>query len=218
MFNFELHAQDLNSDNTPADSIPTGTLLLYTGDTIAFKLIEQTERILRGLKMKGDLWSLKSYPKESVFKYSDKNIDVIYYSNRILIDNPMTKTEMEQFILGKKTAKYEYNSRSEFFKGFTFGLVLSMIDTYEFRNVNDRGFFNNSASWLTITSPMWSTVLIRINLNQLNRNRNLLEIENLEACYYQGFDQVFLWKNSRSIVGGSILGASLVVAIKILLD
>ena len=65
---------------------------------------------------------------------------------------------------------------------------------------------------------MWSTTLVKLKLNKLNQSRDYLEVDDLKACYFQGYDQIFIKKNSKSIVGGSILGASLVVAIKILLN
>ena len=124
----------------------------------------------------------------------------------------------EQFVSGKKTAKYEYSSRNEFFKAIFFGFALSMIDTYEFRNGFSGGFFQNSASWLTISSPMWSTFLIKRRQNKLNKSRNTIEIDDLKACYYQGYDNVFIKKNTKAVLGCSILGASIVVATKILLE
>ena len=45
-----------------------------------------------------------------------------------------------------------------------------------------------------------------------------LEVDNLEACYFQGYDQIFMKKNTKSILSGSILGASIIVATKILLS
>ena len=93
-----------------------------------------------------------------------------------------------------------------------------MLDTYEFRNSYDKGFLKNSASWLTISSPFLSTPLIKFKLKQLNNTRDYLEVDNLKACYFQGYDQIFIKKNTKSIVSGSILGASLIVATKILLS
>ena len=93
-----------------------------------------------------------------------------------------------------------------------------MLDTYEFRNTHDKGFFKNSASWLTISAPKRSTSLVKLKLNQLNKTRNYTEVDNTKACYFQGYDQIFVKKNSKSIVSGSILGASLVVVLKILLN
>lgn len=202
----------------PIDSIDSGTLYFYTGDTVVFKLVEQTEWTLHGLKMKGNLWSLKNYDKQSVFKYKINQNEQIFYMPKPFEKNAMTKTEMANYISGKKTANYEYKAKGEFLKGFAFGILLSMLDTYEFRNTNDKGFFKNSASWLTISSPMWSTTLVKLKLNQLNQSRDYLEVDDLKACYFQGYDQIFIKKNSKSIVGGSILGASLVVVLKILLN
>ena len=93
-----------------------------------------------------------------------------------------------------------------------------MLDTYEFRNTYDNGFFKNSASWLTISSPFLSTPLIKLKLKQLNKTRDYTEVDNLEACYFQGYDQIFMKKNTKSILSGSILGASIIVATKILLS
>ena len=53
---------------------------------------------------------------------------------------------------------------------------------------------------------------------QLNKTRDYLEVDNLEACYFQGYDQIFIKKNTKSILSGSILGASIIVATKILLS
>ena len=167
--------------------------------------------------MKGNLWSLKNYDKQSVFKYKLNHNEQIFYIPKPFEKNSMTKTEMANYISGKKTANYEYKAKGEFLKGFAFGILLSMLDTYEFKNTIDRGFFKNSASWLTISSPMWSTTLVKLKLNQLNQSRDYLEVDDLKACYFQGYDQIFIKKNSKSIVGGSILGASLVVVLKILL-
>lgn len=202
----------------PIDSIDSGTLYFYTGDTVVFKLVEQTEWTLHGLKMKGNLWSLKNYDKQSVFKYKSNQKEQIFYIPKPFEKNAMTKTEMVHYISGKKTANYEYKAKGEFLKGFAFGILLSMLDTYEFRNTNDKGFLKNSASWLTISSPMWSTTLVKLKLNQLNQSRDYSEVDDLKACYFQGYDQIFIKKNSKSIVGGSILGASLVVVLKILLN
>ena len=65
---------------------------------------------------------------------------------------------------------------------------------------------------------MWSTFLIKRKQNKLNKNRNTLEIDDLKACYYQGYDNVFIRKNTKAVLGGSILGASIVVATKIFLE
>ena len=125
----------------PIDSIDSGTLYFYTGDTVVFKLVEQTEWTLHGLKMKGNLWSLKNYDKQSVFKYKSNHKEQIFYIPKPFEKNAMTKTEMAHYISGKKTANYEYKAKGEFLKGFAFGILLSMLDTYEFRNTNDKGFF-----------------------------------------------------------------------------
>ena len=55
-------------------------------------------------------------------------------------------------------------------------------------------------------------------LKQLNKTRDYTEVDNLEACYFQGYDQIFMKKNTKSILSGSILGASIIVATKILLS
>ena len=91
----------------PIDSIDPGTLYFYTGDTVVFKLVEQTEWTLYGLKMKGNLWSLKNYAKESIFKYTLNNKDQVFYIRKPFEKNQMTKTEMAHYVIGKKTAKYE---------------------------------------------------------------------------------------------------------------
>ena len=208
----------MSSRTLPIDSIDSGTLYFYNGDTVVFKLVEQNEWTLHGLKMKGNLWSLKNYAKESIFKYTLNNKDQVFYTQKPFEKNPMTKTEMANNIMGKKTANYEYKAKGEFLKGFAFGIILSMLDTYEFRNTYDKGFFKNSASWLTISSPFLSTPLIKLKLKQLNNTRDYLEVDNLEACYFQGYDQIFMRKNTKSVLSGSILGASLIVATKILLS
>ena len=215
---FKLHSQYIDSHTLPIDSINTGTLYFYNGDTVVFKLVEQTEWTLHGLKMKGDLWSFKNYAKESVFKYSTVEKNHVFYIPKPFENNPMTKAEMEHYVFGKKTANYGYKTKGEFLKGFAFGIILSMLDTYEFRNTHDKGFFKNSASWLTISAPMWRTSLVKLKLNQLNKTRNYIEVDNAKACYFQGYDQIFVKKNSKSIVSGSILGASLVVVLKILVN
>ena len=56
----------MSSRILPIDSIDSGTLYFYNGDTVVFKLVEQNEWTLHGLKMKGNLWSLKNYAKESI--------------------------------------------------------------------------------------------------------------------------------------------------------
>ena len=71
--------------------------------------------------------------------------------------------------------------------------------------------FKYSASCLTISSPIWNTSFDK--LKQLYKIRYYLEIDNLNACYIQEYDQIFLRKNTKSIKGGSILGASLVVVV-----
>ena len=201
------------------DSIPTGTLLFNDGDTIVFKLYNENDWLVNGFKMKGELWTIKSYPKSSLFHFdSDDMGKQFFYQYAPSKGNFMTLKEMQQFVSGKKTAKYEYSSRTEFFKAIFFGFALSMLDTYEFRNGFSGGFFQNSASWLTISSPMWSTFLIKIKQNKLNKSRNTIEIDDLKACYYQGYDNVFIKKNTKAVLGGSILGASIVVATKILLE
>ena len=42
--------------------------------------------------------------------------------------NFMTLKEMQQFVSGKKTAKYDYSSRNEFYKAISL-VYLSMLDT-----------------------------------------------------------------------------------------
>ena len=201
------------------DSISTGTLFFNDGDTIVFKLYNENDWLVNGFKMKGELWTIKSYPKSSLFHFdSDDKGEQFFYQYAPSKGNFMTLKEMQQFVSGKKTAKYEYSSRNEFFKAIFFGFALSMIDTYEFRNGFSGGFFQNSASWLTISSPMWSTFLIKRRQNKLNKSRNTIEIDDLKACYYQGYDNVFIKKNTKAVLGGSILGASIVVATKILLE
>ena len=169
--------------------------------------------------MKGELWTIKSYPKSSLFHFdSNEKGKQFFYQYAPSQGNFMTLTEMEQFVIGRKTAKYNYSAKSEFIKAIFFGVTLSLVDTYEFRNGFNGGFFQNSASWLTISSPMWSTFLIKRKQNKLNNSRNTIEIDDLKACYYQGYDNVFIKKNTKAVLGGSILGASIVVAIRILLE
>ena len=124
----------------PIDSIDSGTLYFYTGDTVVFKLVEQTEWTLHGLKMKGNLWSLKNYAIGNPYSNTNQITKSIFYIPKPFEKNAMTKTEMEHYISGKKTANYEYKAKGEFLKGFAFGILLSMLDTYEFRNTNDKGF------------------------------------------------------------------------------
>jgi hypothetical protein len=76
--------------------------------------------------------------------------------------------------------------------------------------------FKYSASCLTIFPAIWNSSFDK--LNSLNKIRYYLEVGNLNSCYFQGYDQIFVRKNTKSIKGGSFLGASLVLAVKILLN
>ena len=62
------------------DSIPTGTLLFNDGDTIVFKLYNENDWLVNGFKMKGELWTIKRYPKSSLFHfdYYDKGKQFFY--------------------------------------------------------------------------------------------------------------------------------------------
>ena len=80
----------MSSRILPIDSIDSGTLYFYNGDTVVFKLVEQNEWTLHGLKMKGNLWSLKNYAKESIFKYTLNNKDQVFYTQKPFEKNPMT--------------------------------------------------------------------------------------------------------------------------------
>ena len=98
----------------PIDSIDSGTLYFYTGDTVVFKLVEQTEWTLHGLKMKGNLWSLKNYDKQSVFKYKSNHKEQIFYIPKPFEKNAMTKTEMAHYISGKKQLIMNIKQRVNF--------------------------------------------------------------------------------------------------------
>ena len=187
-------------------------LQLFSGDTVIYNLSQSKTDHITGFKKKknNDIWTFKIYPNNDVAFYTLKNQEKVWiYQPNPSQGNFLEISQMEKYTNGKKEAKYYYKPIRHFVSGIVFGSALGLIDTYE----EGTGFLNKPNGFLSLATPLISTIIIRTKKHKLVRLSSMTENEVLQSHYKKGYISGKKIKNSLASAFGSLIG---IIAIFIL--
>jgi len=183
----------------------TVILQLLKGDTVIYKLIQNEADHLTGFKKKknNDIWTFKIYPKNELVYYRLKNQEKIWiYEQNISNGNFLAFNEMDNFIQGKKNAKYHYKPIGHFAAGIILGLGLSFFDTYK----SESGILSDAIGTLSLTTPLLSTIILRTKKHKVVSLSSMTKDEILQSHYKKGYYSGKKIKNSFASFTGSLMG------------
>ena len=208
------------------DDLSIGSLYFLSGDTLAFKKVEIEKLYISGFQKRkiNDKWFIKSYSADDLLYYKINSDKHYFYKYKPSEGGFLSKDEMEQYVLGEKDAKYRFKPKKIFIYSALFGLVMSLFDTsfdfyekgsgWQFNSSSYKGVFGSDPGFITISTPLLSTFLIKQNKLKL-LNRSIMEEEDvLEESYRHGYESIRHAKNTKSVTRGSLFGLGLVIAIK----
>lgn len=185
-------------------------LNLMSGDTVIYKLSENNSSHITGFKKKTnkDIWKFKIFSEDEVafYTYSNGEKNWMYQTNP-KIGQFLKRDEMEQYILGKRDAKFNYKPIKYFVGSLFFGLVVGGIDTYK----KNEGILSKSNSVLSLSVPLISSTLFITKKNKFNNRLNMNEKQNLEYHYSNGFNASKKTKNNVASFTGSLFGVLVVI-------
>ena len=98
-------------------------LNLVSGDTVIYKLSENNTSHITGFKKKTnkDIWKFKIFSEDEVAFYTYLNGQKTWmYQTNPKIGQFLKRDEMEQYILGKRDAKFNYRPKKHFIGGLPF--------------------------------------------------------------------------------------------------
>jgi hypothetical protein len=183
----------------------TVILQLLKGDTVIYKLFQNEADHLTGFKKKknNDIWTFKIYPKNELVYYRLKNKEKIWiYEQNISNGNFLAFNEMDNFIQGKKNAKYHYKPIGHFAGGIILGLGLSFFDTYK----SGSGILSDAIGTLSLTTPLLSTIILRTKKHNVVSLSSMTKDEILQSHYKKGYYSGKKIKNSFASFTGSLMG------------
>ena len=183
----------------------TVILQLLSGDTVIYKLSKNKTDHITGFKKNKnkDIWIFKIYPNNELAYY--------YYINQekkwIYQPNPtqgkfLEVKHMQEFVSGKKNAKYHYNPLKYFMGGIVFGLGLGLVDTYK----DDSGLLSDPNGTLSLATPFLSTILFGTKRHKIVSLSTMTENEVLQSYYKKGYRSGKKIKNSLASFSGSLIG------------
>lgn len=175
------------------------SLALMSGKTCIGELSYEDESYVYFNKNKAiNKIKLIRYPINMVYSISSLGKETkLYYHQNVLTGNYFSEENMKMYIIGEQDAIKQFNIGFHFLLGFGVGLITSMIDTYEFKNKNCIGYFNSSASVISIVTPFVTSIVIGFP-NKKVRKIYVSNLDNLSSEHYKkGFNQV---KNYRKTV------------------
>ena len=208
------------------DELSVGSLYFLSGDTLAFKKVEIEKLFISGFQKRkiNDNWFIKSYSADDLLYYKINSDKHYFYKYKPSEGGFLSKDEMEQYVLGQKDAIYRFKPKKIFFYSALFGLVMGLFDTsfdfyekgsgWQFNRSSYKGVLGSDHGFITISTPLLSTFLIKQNKLKL-LNRSIMEEEDvLEESYRHGYENIRHSKNTKSVTRGSLFGLGLVIAIK----
>ena len=175
------------------------SLALMSGKTCIGELSYEDESYVYFNKNKAaNKIKLIRYPINMVYSITNVGEETkLYYHQNVLTGNYFSEENMKMYIIGEQDAIKQFNIGFHFLLGFGAGFITSMIDTYEFKNKNCIGYFNSSASLISILTPFATSIAIGFP-NKKVRKAYVSNVENLSSEHYKkGFNQI---KNYRKTV------------------
>lgn len=181
------------------------TLHLLSGDTVQYKLSEIKEDHINGYRRikNKDVWKFKAYPNLDLLYYNSKSLNKnwIYKQNKEGLE--FTPKFVEQYVLGKKKAKYNYKPKKHFLLGLLSGFSIGAISSY-----SDDGFFSESRTPILIAAPVLTTFIVRTKISKPKDKSEMNNKELLENEFKKGYHSV---KKSKNYIGSSAGGFAGVV-------
>lgn len=175
------------------------SLALMSGKTCLGELAYEDETHIYFNKRKAEhKIKLIRYPINMVYSISSFGKETkLYYQQNDLTGNYYSQENMNSYIIGEQDAIKQFNIGYHFLLGFGTGLIASMFDTYEFKDNPCKGYFNSSASIVSILTPFATSIVIGFP-NKKVRKIYVSNIDNLSSKHYRrGFNQI---KNYRKTV------------------
>ena len=180
-------------------------LHLLSGDTVIYKLSENKKSHVTGFqkKSKKDLWKFKIYSENDIAFYATLTGEKTWmYQTSPKKGQFLKPFELEQYVLGKRDAKFNYRPNKHFIGGILFGLAVSGADTYQ----KNEGILSKSNSILSISTPLLSSMLLMTKKIRIKNFSNMEEQQNLEYHYSNGYNSSKKAKNHIASFTGSLLG------------
>tara|TARA_B110000879_G_scaffold201916_1_gene277615 strand:+ start:270 stop:953 length:684 start_codon:yes stop_codon:yes gene_type:complete len=181
------------------------TLHLLSGDTVQYKLSEIKEDHINGYRRikNKDVWKFKAYPNLDLLYYNSKSLNKnwIYKQNKEGLE--FTPKFVEKYVLGKKTAKYNYKPKKYFLLGLLSGFSIGSFSTF-----SAGGFFNTSRTPILIAAPVLTTFIVRTKNFKSKDKSEMNNKQLLENEYNKGYHSV---KKTKNYIGSSAGGFAGVV-------
>ena len=139
-------------------------LNLMSGDTVIYKLLENNSSHITGFKKK----KIKTYGNLKYFLRMKWHFILFQMVKKTWMyqTNPkkgqfLKPLRLEQYILGKRDAKFNYKPIKYFIGEFLFGLAVRGLDTYK-----NEGILSKSNSVLSLSVPLLSSTLFITKKNK----------------------------------------------------
>lgn len=190
------------------------SLVFYSGKYYLGELSYEDEHHVYFNKMvASNKVKLMRLPISTVFSINIKgNQPKYYYHKNSLGSQNFSIDQMSKYIKGEQDAIEHFNVGYHFLVGLGLGLSVSLLDTYEFNDVNCKGYFNGSASTVSIVIPFLTSVLIGFT-NKKVRKAHVSDLELLNSPHYKrGFNYVKRYRKTLYSFLGSLTGVATIIS------
>ena len=190
------------------------SLVFYSGKYYLGELsYEDKHHIYFNKIVASDKVKLMRLPISTVFSISSKgNQPKFYYQRNSLASQNFSIDQMSKYIKGEQDAIEHFNVGYHFLVGLGLGLSVSLLDTYEFKDVNCKGYFNGSASTISIVTPFLTSVLIGFS-NKKVRKAYVSDLDFLNSPHYKrGFNYVKRYRKTLYSFLGSLTGVATIIS------
>ena len=191
------------------------SLALMSGKTYLGELSYEDEQYLYfNKKVDDDKIKLMRYPLRLVFSLTDKNnSSKVYYKQDSHRNNFLSQNQMKMYVLGEQDAVSQFKRGPYFLLGLGFGFAVSLMDTYEFKDVSCKGYFSDSPSIISIATPFVSSIVIGFP-NKKVRKTYVSNHDYLQSkSYKRGFNYVKNYRKTTSAFLGGLTGVFSVLVV-----
>ena len=163
------------------------SLILLNGNTyVGVFNFEDKHRMYFEKNRKVDKIKLISFQKNEIFYLHKENQPLrMIYQNGFVSEH-----QMAMYVKGEQDAIANFKIGYHYLLGCALGLTGGLLDTYEFDDPKCKGYFNSSASIVSIITPFAVSVVIGFP-NKKVRKLHVSDQKYLNSDYYKsGFNQV----------------------------